>query len=83
MLQCCSASNKIQRSYKKQKITVHVQLGQILDNKTQKDQKPQLPLLKIWVQKHGVMSKSRVLPMPPALNTTKGVGKRPQATPLA
>ena len=83
LLQCCSASYKIQRNYKILKITVHVQLGQILDNKIQKDQKAQLPLLKIWVQKQGVMSKSRVLPMSPALNTTKGVGKPAQATPLA
>ena len=56
-----------------------VQLGQILDNKIQKDQKnPQLPLLKRQEQKQGVGSKSRVLRMPPALSTTRRVGRPPQ-----
>ena len=43
-----------------------------MDNKIQKDQKAQLPLLKTQEQKQGVGSKSGVLHMPPALNTTKG-----------
>ena len=51
---------------------VHTQLGQILDQKIQKDQKTQLPLLKNREEKPGVGSKSRVLCMSPALNTTKG-----------
>ena len=50
---------------------VLVQLGQIMDNKVQKDQKTQLPLLKSG-------SKSRVLHMPLAHNTTKAVGKPPK-----
>ena len=57
---------------------MHVQLGQIMDNKVQKDQKSQLPLLRIRAQKQGVRSKSRVLRMPAALNTTKGVGRPPK-----
>ena len=32
---------------------IHVQLGQIMDNKKQKDQNPQLPLLKSWEQNQG------------------------------
>ena len=52
---------------------MQAQLRQILDNKKQKDQKDQLLLLKSWGQQQGVGSKSRVLQMPPALNTTKGV----------
>ena len=56
---------------------MHAQLGQIMNNKIQRDQKitqTQLPILKSWEQKQGVGSKSRVLHIPPALNTTKGVG---------
>ena len=51
---------------------VHAQLGQILDQKIQRDQKTQLPLLKGLEQKQGVGSKSRILSVPPALSTTKG-----------
>ena len=49
---------------------MHAQLGQILDNEIQRDQKAQLPLLKSQEQKQGVGSKSRVLGMPPAHTTT-------------
>ena len=45
---------------------MHVQLGQIRDKKIQKDQKPNYHFWK-------AQSKSRVLRMPPAPNTTKGV----------
>ena len=57
---------------------MHAQLGQIMNNKIQKDQKDQLPLLKSQEQKQGVRSQSRVLHMPPAHTTTKGVGKPPK-----
>ena len=60
---------------------MHEQLGQILGEKIQKEQKDgktQLLLLKSREQKQGVGSKNRVLLMPPALNTTKGVGKPPK-----
>ena len=63
---------------------MHVQLGQIMDKKMQKDQgkkkrKAQLALLNGWEKKQGVRSrsKSKVLCMPPELNTTKGMGKSP------
>ena len=49
---------------------VHVQLGQILNKRYKKNKKAQLPLLKSQEQKQGVGSKSRVLCMPPAHNTT-------------
>ena len=38
----------------------------------------QLPLLKSQEQKQGVRSKTRVLRMLPALNTTRGVGRPPK-----
>ena len=49
---------------------VLAQLEQIIDNKIQTGQKAQLPLLKTQEQKQGVGTKSSILPMPPALNTT-------------
>ena len=57
-----------------------MQLGQITDNKIQKDQKTQLLLLKSQEQKQCVGRESRVLHMPPAHNTTKGVGRPPKPT---
>ena len=57
---------------------MHAQLGHILENKIQKDQKAQLPLLKSQEQKQGIRSKSRVLCMPHAVNSTKGVGRPPK-----
>ena len=54
------------------------QSGQIMDERIQEGQKSQLPLLKSPEQKQGVGSKSRVLRMPPAHTTTKGVGKPPK-----
>ena len=51
---------------------VHEQLGQILEQEIQKDQKTQLPILKSREQKQAIRSKSRVLYMPPAHNITKG-----------
>ena len=59
---------------------VHEKLGQILDQKVQKD-KTQLPFLKSWEQNPSTGSKGRALSMPPALSTTKG-GSTP-ATPAA
>ena len=47
-----------------------MQLGQVLDKGYKKTEKAQLPLLKSLEQKPGVQSKSRVLRMPPELNTT-------------
>lgn len=47
-------SNKIQRKYKGLKITVGAQLGQIVDNKIHRDQKPNCHF-------SGVRNKSRVL----------------------
>ena len=57
---------------------MHAQLGQILDQKYKRPKITQLPLLKSQEQMQGVGSKSRVLSMPPAHNTTGGVGKRPK-----
>ena len=57
---------------------VDVQLGQILDKRYKETKKAQLSLLRSLEQKQGVTSKSRVLSMPPALNTTRGVGKPPK-----
>ena len=60
--------------YKKQgKKNNHIreQLGQIIDNKIQKDQKPNCHFLR-------ARSKSRVLCMFPANNTTKRMGKIPE-----
>ena len=51
--------------------------GKFWTQKIQRDQKPQLPLLKSLEQKQGVGSKSRVLRMPPAHNP-KGVGETPK-----
>ena len=60
LLQCYNAytwknfsSNKIlmQRDEKRLKITACRQLGEIIDNKIQKEQKSQLPLLRSWKQK--------------------------------
>jgi len=55
-----------------------VQLGQILDKRYEKTKKTPLPLLKNQEQKQGVASRSRVLSMPPALNTSSGVGRTPK-----
>ena len=57
---------------------MHGLLGKITDNMIQKEQKNQLPLLKSLEQKQGVRSQSRVLHMPSAQNTTKGLGKQPK-----
>ena len=54
---------------------MHGLLGKITDDMIQKEQKNQLPLLKSLEQKQGVRSQSRVLHMPSAQNTTKGLGK--------
>ena len=50
---------------------MHEQLGQIMDNKIQKDQKPNCHFLR-------GRSKNRVLCMFPAHNTTKRMGKTPK-----
>ena len=83
LLQCCKActwthlasSYKItEKLYSTKNNCVHGQLGQILDPKDTKrktkKKKKQLPFLKTQEQKQRVGSKSRVLSMPPALNTT-------------
>ena len=51
-------------------------VGQITDKIKKRPKTPQLPLLK---SKNGVGSKSRVLHMPSAQNTTKGLGKQPKS----
>ena len=57
---------------------MHMQLGQIMDNKIEKDQKSPTSTSEELGAKTGSRSKSRVLCMPPALNTTKEVGKPPK-----
>ena len=67
-----SSSYKIQVNYKGLKITVCVHSwGKFWTKDTKRPKKAQLPLLKSREQKQGVGSKSGVLRMPPALNTTK------------
>ena len=57
---------------------VHVQLGQIIGKKMQKDQeKKEKPSCHFWMAGRKTRSKSKVLCMPPELNTTKGMGKPP------
>ena len=51
---------------------MHAQLGQIMDNTIQKDQKAQLPLLKSCQEGR---RKSRGLCMPPVHKITKGWAK--------
>ena len=51
---------------------------QQMNKRHKKTKEPLLPLLKSWEQKVGVRSKTRVLCMPPALNTTKRVCKPPK-----
>ena len=55
--------------------------GKLWTIRYKETQKTQLLLLKSWEPKQGVGSKSKTLCMPPAHNTTKGVGKPPK-TPL-
>ena len=51
---------------------MHKQLGQIMDNKIQKDQRDPLPLLKSLKQKQGIGGKSTLLSMtiPSSQHTT-------------
>ena len=49
-----------------------------MNKRYKKTKEPLLPLLKSQEQEVGVRSKSRVLCIPPALNTTKGVSKPPK-----
>ena len=81
LLQCCNActwnepflkQQNIKKLYGTKHNRMHAQLGQ---NYGQKIKTDQLPLLRSLEQKQGVESISRVLNMPPALNTTRGVGK--------
>lgn len=72
-----SSSNKRQINYLGLKITVCVHTGASY-GQAQKDQNPKFPLLKSWEQKRGTGSKSRVLSIATAGNTTKGVGKSPK-----
>lgn len=65
-------SNKIQGNYMELKITAYMCVG---ENCGQKDTKrPKIPIATSEepVAKTFIGSKSRVLSMPPALNTTKG-----------
>ena len=48
-----SSSNKTQRNYGTKNNCMHVQWGQILDQKIQRDRKIQLPLLRSLKQKQG------------------------------
>lgn len=57
---------------------MNVQLGQLMDNKIQEDQKTQMPLMKKLEQKQDVGEQAWVLP-PPALNTTNGSEQAPLA----
>ena len=62
---------------------MHAQLGQILDQRIQKDKKPNYHFRRVGSNKTlGVRSKSRVLHMPPALSTTNE-WESTYATPLA
>ena len=65
-----SSSNKIQRNYKGLKYKC-MQLGQIMNNKVQKDQKHNCHC---W----GARSRNRVLRIHPAHSTIKRVGKPPK-----
>ena len=49
--------------------------GKFCIQKIQRDQKTQLPLLSSLEQKQSVRSKSRALHLPPALNSTREVGR--------
>ena len=49
--------------------------GKFWTNDTKRLKKNPLPLLKNQEQKQGVASRNRVLSMPPALNTSSGVGR--------
>ena len=54
---------------------MNVQLGQLMDNKIQEDRKnPNAPYEETGA-KTGCWEQKQGLPIPPALNTTKGVGK--------
>ena len=64
-----TSSNKIQRDHIGLKIIVHVQLGQILDKRFKETKKPNCHFEECGA-KAGGSSKSRVLCMPPAHNTT-------------
>ena len=76
LLQCLQLNSPLHELQNRKKLEgtknncVHVQLGQILIKRYKKTKKAQLPLLKSQEQKQGVGSKSRVLCMPPAHNTT-------------
>ena len=52
--------------------------GNKIKDKIQKDQNPTSATYEELEQKQGVGSKSRILHIPSALNTTKGVGRPPQ-----
>ena len=77
MLQCLHLDKPLLQQQNTKKLygtknnCLHVQLGQIMDKKIQKTKKLNCHF---WRAR----SKSRVLRMPPALNTTRGVGRRPK-----
>ena len=77
LLQCLHLDKRLLEQQNTKKLygtknsCVHVHLGQIMDNKIQKDQKPNCHFWR-------VPSKNRVLCMHPAHNTTKRVGKPPK-----
>ena len=81
---CCSActwinvssSNKIQRNYKELKITA-CSWGQLWTTRYKKTKNPTATSEEPGA-KAGGQEKSRVLLMPPAHNTTKGVGRPPK-----
>ena len=86
-LQCCSAcswttdsssNTNTKKLYGTKKNCMHGQLGQIIDKRYKKTKKAPLPLLKSQEQKQGVRNKSRVLSIPLAHTSTRGVGKIPK-----
>ena len=70
-----SSSSQMQRNYMGLKITACMRSWGKFWAKNRR-RKTQLPLLKSWEQKFCVGSKSRVLHMPPALNTIKRWAKQ-------
>ena len=68
---CLLKKQNTKKLYETKNNCMHVQLGQILDNNIQRDQKPNCDFWRAG-------SKSRVLSMPPAYSTAKGVGKPPK-----
>lgn len=82
-LDISSEQENTEKLYGTKNNSVHAQLGQVLEKKTQKDQKTQLLLLKSLEQKQDVGVKSRVMPTPPCIQHPQRGGQMTSATPLA